>query len=168
MSRSDDKQREVLSQYGGRHELVLSAIQGLDESQLDLSLTPEGWSIRQLIHHIADGDYLWKTFLLMAAGDGDRVFSLEWYWCLPQDEWVKRWTYAGREISPSLSLLESNARHTLQLLEKIPGLYQKSLLVPTREGSKERVTVGEVVEMQFRHVVGHVEDIRQIRLAHRV
>jgi uncharacterized damage-inducible protein DinB len=72
--------------------LLQAALKGLDGEQLDMTLSPESWSIRQLVHHIADGDYLWKEFLLRAAGEPEREFSLEWYWCLPQDEWVKRWS----------------------------------------------------------------------------
>ena len=41
-------------------------------------------------------------------------------------------------------------------------------MIPTRTGGQERASVEEVVEMQARHVEGHVEDIRQIRLAYGV
>jgi uncharacterized damage-inducible protein DinB len=135
----------------------------LDNDQLDLTLSADSWSIRQLVHHIADGDYLWKEFLLRAAGDPEREFSLEWYWGLTQDEWVKRWSYAERDVSHSLALFKANRLHTLDLLEQVPWLWEKGLLIPTRDGGRERVTVAEVVEMQIRHVEGHVEDIRQIR-----
>ena len=148
--------------------LVDRAIEGLSSAQLDLALSSNSWTIRQLIHHIADGDYLWKEFLLRAAGDPEREFSLEWYWCLPQDEWVKRWSYAGREVAHSLELFTANRQHTLDLLTEIPWLWEKSLLIPTREGGQERVTVADVVEMQSRHAEGHAEDIHQIRLAHGV
>jgi hypothetical protein len=161
-------QTEVLTRYAAGPDLAQSAIHGLDDAQLDLTLSPDSWSIRQLIHHIADGDYLWKEFLLRAAGDPKREFSLEWYWYLPQDEWVKRWSYAERDVTHSLALFQANRQHTLDLLNQIPWLWEKSLLIPTRQGGQERVTVGEVVEMQTRHVEGHVDDIRLIRLSHGV
>ena len=166
MPKSSASQHETLTRYAAGYDLLTSAIRGLDDDQLDLNLSPEGWSIRQLIHHIADGDYLWKEFLLRAAGDTEQEFSLEWYWCMPQDEWVKRWSYAKRDIAPSLALLKTNRQHTLQLIEQVPWLWEKSLLIPTRQDGQERVSVGEVVEMQSRHVEGHVDDIRQIRYSH--
>lgn len=168
MTQLTETQPQILARYAAGPVLLQNAIQGLDGAQLDLTLTPDSWSIRQLIHHIADGDYLWKEFLLRAAGDPEREFSLEWYWCLPQDEWVKRWSYAERDIAHSLALLEANRQHTLDLLEQIPWLWEKSLLIPTRQGGQERVTVGEIVAMQARHVEGHVEDVRQIRQANGV
>ena len=84
----------------------------------------------EFIHHIADGDYLCKEFLLRAAGDPEREFSLEWYWCLPQDEWVKRWSYAGRDLAPSFALLKANRQHTEEMLGQVPWLWDKSLLIP--------------------------------------
>ena len=165
MTQPSESQGQILTRYTTGSDMLQSAIHGLDDDQLDLTLSPDSWSIRQLIHHITDGDYLWKEFLLMAAGDPEREFSLEWYWCLPQDEWVKRWSYAEREVANSMALLAANRQHTLDLLSQIPWLWEKSLLIPTRQGGQERVTVGEGVEMQARHVEGHVEDIRQIRQA---
>jgi hypothetical protein len=168
MTQPTETQEHILNRYAAGPDLLQSAIEGLEGARLDLTLSPDGWSIRQLIHHIADGDYLWKEFLLRAAGDPERVFSLEWYWYLPQDEWVKRWSYATRDVSHSIALLNANRQHTLDLLKQIPWLWEKCMLIPNRQGGQDSVTVGEVVEMQARHVQGHVEDIRQIRLAHGV
>ena len=168
MPHPSETQDQVLTRYAAGPDWVTTAINGLDDTQLDLTLSPDSWSIRQLIHHMADGDYLWKEFLLRAAGEPEREFNLEWYWCLPQDEWVKRWSYAEREVSHSLALLIANRQHTLALLRQVPWLWERCLLIPTRQGGQERVTVGEVVEMQSRHVEGHVEDIQKIRQVHRV
>ncbi len=159
--------QQILASYANGPTQVRAAIDGLTSPLLDLALSPTSWSIRQIVHHIADGDYLWKEFILRAAGDPVHEFTLEWYWTIPQDEWVKRWSYAGREVSQSLALFEANRQHTLCLLSEIPGLWEKSLVIPY-QGKQEHVSVGEVIEMQASHVVGHVEDIRQIREAHGV
>jgi len=63
-------------------------------------------------------------------------------------------------------LLKANRQHTQEMLEQVPWLWDKSLLIPTMQGGQERVSVGEVVEMQARHVEAHVDDIRQIRQFH--
>src|SRR4030065_140866 len=131
MTPSTQTQQQILDRYTSGPEQLKSALLGLDDAQLDLTLSPESWSIRQLIHHIADGDYLWKEFLLRAAGDPELEFSLEWYWCLPQDDWVKRWSYAERDITPSIALLVANRQHTRDLLMQVPWLWRKRLLIPT-------------------------------------
>ncbi|HSB65902.1 MAG TPA: DinB family protein [Anaerolineales bacterium] len=159
---------EILADFASGPGLVREAVEGLSEEMMDLKLDPDSWSIRQLVHHITDGDYLWKEFLLRAAGEPGREFSLEWYWCLPQDDWVKRWSYAEREVIYSLDLFKANRQHSSELLIQLPDLWEKCLLIPTKQGGQERVSVQEVVEMQARHVVGHVADIRRIREANGV
>jgi hypothetical protein len=168
MNQETQTQEQILEQYAAGPDLLQAALQGLQAEQLDLQLSPESWSIRQLVHHIADGDYLWKEFLLRAAGEPQVEFALEWYWCLPQDEWVKRWSYAKRDVAASLELFKANRQHTLELLKWLPWLWQKNLLIPARQGDKQQVSVAEVVEMQGRHVAGHVEDIHKIRRKHRL
>jgi hypothetical protein len=163
MNQQDEYSQQILRQYAAGPDLVQAVLQGLEGDQLDMTLTEDGWSIRQLVHHIADGDYLWKEFLLRAAGDPEREFTLEWYWRLPQDEWVKRWSYAQRDVTHSLALFKANRHHTLELLKQVPWLWEKCLLIPTLQGGQERVSVGKVVEMQSHHVEGHVEDIQKIR-----
>jgi hypothetical protein len=155
--------QEILRNYAAGPELVAKAIEGLADDQLELKLTSSSWSIRQLVHHITDGDYLWKEFLLRAMGEPQKEFSLDWYWCLPQDEWVKRWSYAQRDTAKSLELFQANRQHTLELLRGVPDLWNKCLLIPNRQGDVEKASVGEVVAMQAGHVRGHVEDICQIR-----
>ncbi len=161
-------QQQILNRYTAGPDMLESALQGLDDEQLDLTISVESWSIRQLVHHIADGDYLWKEFLLRAAGNPEQEFSLEWYWCTPQDDWVKRWSYATRDVSQSLTLLKTNREHSLGLLHQLPWLWENRLFIPTRDGGQERVSVSDVVEMQARHVEGHVEDIQQIRQFHNI
>ncbi len=168
MNQIVETKAQILRRYAAGPEAVQAALQGLEGVQLNLTLSEDGWSIRQLVHHIADGDYLWKEFLLRAVGEPEREFTLEWYWCLPQDEWVKRWSYAERDVTHSIALFKVNRLHTLDLLEQVPRLWEKCLHIPTRQGGQERVSVGEVVEMQSRHVEGHVEDIRKIRQSHGV
>jgi hypothetical protein len=168
MTQSTENQEQTIARYAAGPSLLESTIQGLDQTQLDLSLSQESWSIREIVHHIADGDTLWKEFILRAAGNPEMEFTLAWYWHIPQDEWVQRWAYAQRDIAPSLALFAASRRHTVELLEAIPWLWEKTLLIPTRQGGHERASVAEVVEMQSRHVEGHVEEIRQIRTAHGV
>jgi uncharacterized damage-inducible protein DinB len=168
MSQPFEDQNQIITRYAAATDVLEAAIRGLDESQLDLALSADSWSIRQIVHHLADGDYLWKEFILRAAGNPEYEFSLAWYWCIPQDDWAQRWEYAGRDIAPSLALMRASRQHAVELLKCISGIWEKSLPIPRREGGQQMATVAEVVEMQARHVDEHVEEIHKIRLAHGV
>jgi hypothetical protein len=88
---------------------------------------------------------------------------------MPQDEWVKSWAYASREIGPSLALFRASRGHIVQLLEQMPEIWERSLLVRwLNEEEQEVKKVGWVVKMQAEHVPGHVDDIRRVRQVHGV
>ena len=85
------------------------------------------------------------------------------YWEIPQDEWVECWDYQKRAIRPSLAMFRANRDHIAQLLEQIPGVWERVLRIRWPNGEEEDVSVRWVIEMQTQHVEGHVKDINRIR-----
>ncbi len=167
---------KLLAAYAHGPEVLREALATLDNEALDLAPPDGGWTIRKIVHHLADGDDLWKTCILAALGQGGEqggaaeraVFALQWYWDRPQDEWVELWAYSQRAIEPSLALLEANRRRTVQLLCHTPNPLARCITVRWPGGREQEVTVAWVVEMQTQHVAGHIEDILRIRDAYTV
>ncbi len=158
----------ILALYADGPAQLADVLAGLTESELDLALTSDSWTIRQIIHHIVDGDDLWKTCIKAALGNRDGLFSLQWYWDKPQTEWAENWQYADRSLEPSLALLRANRHHIEELVRRTPNAWEKSIRLKWPDTEEERITVGEVLEMQARHIVGHINDIQMIRQAHNV
>ena len=158
--------QETLAAYAQGPARLQDALAGLPEGGLDLALSSDSWSIREIVHHVADGDDIWTAFIKRALGDLGGEFSLGWYWAAPQQEWAGRWAYRERRIEPSLDLLRAGRLHTVELLEHVPEWWAKSLRIRWSDGEEEDISVGWVVEMQVQHVEGHIEDICRIREAH--
>jgi hypothetical protein len=133
---------------------------------LDLSLSAESWTIRQILHHVVDGDDLWKVVIKAALGEPGRVHSLQWYWDTPQTAWSETWAYAARRPEPSLELLRASRRHVVQLLTVIPGSLARQVTMRWPSGEEVRMVVGDIVLMQSDHVAHHVRDIDAIRNEH--
>jgi len=165
MIQHDDPQA-VLARYAAGPAQLAAAIAGLTEAELDLAQTAGTWTIRQIVHHIADGDDLWKVYIKIALGNSSGTFSLQWYWDKPQEAWAESWRYAARAIEPSLALFQANRRHVVQLLQSIPDAWERSIFIHWPEGQKARTTVGWIVAMQAKHVLGHINDIQAIRQTH--
>ncbi|NTU56358.1 MAG: DinB family protein, partial [Anaerolineales bacterium] len=66
----------ILTQYADGPSLLDSALSGLRETDLDLAPSADSWSIRQIVHHIVDGDDIWKTCIKTALGNSEALFSL--------------------------------------------------------------------------------------------
>ncbi len=158
----------IIARYADGPNLLQTAIAGLSAAELDIAESEDRWTIRQIVHHVVDGDDIWKTFIKQAIGNPGGKFDLQWYWEMPQNEWVKSWAYASRAIEPSLALFRANRAHIVQLLEEMPAVWKRSLLVSWPNGEDQQVPVAWVVEMQAIHVPGHAEDIRRARQVHGV
>jgi len=161
--KAPDDQDSILARYMEGPVLLERALAGIQDSDLDAPPSQGGWTIRQIVHHIVDGDDLWKTCVKVALGNEQAEFSLEWYWVLPQEVWAKRWAYERRSLDESLALLKANRSHIVQLLEQVPDGWHRSVGLRKSNGETERLSVCAVVEMQADHVVHHLKRIHAIR-----
>lgn len=152
----------VLQRYMDGPPLLEQTLKGLPPDDLDRPPANNGWTIRQIVHHIADGDDIWKTCIRIGLGNEQAEFSLAWYWTLTQTEWAEYWAYASRSLKESLDLLKANRNHVHQLLLKKPEGWSRSVAIRDSKGVLERVTVGFVVEMQADHLFHHVNRIVEI------
>lgn len=157
----------ILAAYANGPDQLETAIEDLADSDLDLALSPDSWTIRQTVHHIVDGDDLWKTAIKAALGDSRALFTFQWYWDIPQDTWAERWDYAGRPIEPSLALFRANRRQIAQLLERNQDAWERYTLITLPNGEERPVSISYVVEMQTQHVTDHIADIHRILRAHK-
>jgi DinB family protein len=156
----------ILSRFLNGPAKLKSAVAHLTEAQLDVAHDSGTWTIRQIAHHIVDGDDLWKTCIKAALGNSEAMFDLQWYWGKPQDEWAERWNYAGRAFEPSLALFVANRLHVEQLVQQIPGAWNRSIWIKWPHREAEQVTVGDIIAMQAHHALGHVHEIIAIRQTH--
>ena len=159
-------QKNILADYAEGPILLEEALHGLSVADLDQSPPDDGWTIRQIVHHLSDGDDIWKSFIKQAVGNPGGEFILEWYWRIPQVEWAARWNYGSRSIDTSLAVIRSNRNQTVQLLEHYPQVLENYLVIRWPRGEKQNVSVKWVLEMQIQHVKEHVNDIRGIRDFH--
>jgi hypothetical protein len=158
-----ENQDKILELFKQGPYILENALAGLCDNELDFAPLNGGWTIRQIVHHIADGDDLWKTCIKIALGNEQAEFTLQWYAALPQTEWAKRWNYENRSIDVSLALFKANREHILQLLEYAPNGWTKSVQFREPNGEIEVVPVGFVVQMQADHVIHHIKRIMEIR-----
>ncbi len=153
---------QALCQFREGPILLERTVMGLRDCELDFKPSASGWSIRQIVHHIADGDDIWKFGVKMAIGNEQAEFSLRWYSSQTQDTWANGWAYSRRSIGTSLSLLKANREHVLQLLASVPEAWHRVVVVRTQQEKIEKVPVGFVIQMQAEHLFHHLVRIRAI------
>ena len=142
--KAPENKNEILELFKRGPAILENALVGLSDIELDYAPSNGSWSIRQIVHHLVDGDDLW-------------------YLALPQTEWAKLWAYDKRSIEVSLTLFKANRDHIIQLLEYSPDGWNNSARFQEPDGKIEVVPAGYVIQMQADHVVHHVKRISAIR-----
>jgi uncharacterized damage-inducible protein DinB len=145
---------EILANYAAGPARLEAVLSGLIESDLDRAASPGTWTIRQIVHHITDGDDLWKTVLKAALGCPAGPFSLLWYWDQPQDQWVAWWAYDRLPIEASLALFRANRSLAVALVQQTPGARERGISMTLRDQRERRITVGEILALQADHALG--------------
>ena len=158
-----ENKSETLKLFKQGPTILENALEGLSDNELDYSPSKGGWTIRQIVHHLADGDDLWKNYIKIALGNEQAEFTLKWYLAFPQTEWAKRWSYEKRSIDISLAMLRAIRDHIIQLLEYAPDGWIRSAQFRDSNGEIEVVPVGFVIKMQADHIVHHIKRILEIR-----
>lgn len=117
---------KMLALYATGGDELASVLAGLDESELDLLRAPGEWSIRQIVHHLAETDSLFLLSIETALAHSGSTYVRNPY---DQETWVKVMGYAERAIDPSLALNKAIRMHLSQLVQHIPGSWEHYVMM---------------------------------------
>ena len=158
---------ELLCEYSQLPERLETVIAGLEEADLDLRLE-SGWSIREYICHLVEGEQLWQINLRMAIGLNGAKFPFDWYPQHSQDEWAECWAYNKRCLQVLLNQYRADTQYLVDILKNLPDVWEHYGRITWPGNDEEsRYSVRDIVEMHLNHLDGHAEDIRAIRALHR-
>ncbi|HEY4360682.1 MAG TPA: putative metal-dependent hydrolase [Bryobacteraceae bacterium] len=135
-----------------------TAVAGLSESQLDTPYRPGGWTIRQLIHHLADGHMNWYIRTKLALTELQPGIK-------PFDEaaWAELLDSRTGPVEPSLALFENLQTRWAQLFETLgPQDWSRTLVHPER-GELSLDYVLSSMAWHARHHTAHIAEFRKTR-----
>ncbi len=136
-------------------ENLRSAVDGLSTAQIDTPYRPGGWTVRQLVHHVADSHMNASTRIRLALTE-------DWPTIKPYNEklWAELADSLTQPIEVSLELLEPLHRRWVVLLKSLSGSdWQRGYVHP--EGGKW--SIPEILGLyawHSRHHTAHVTALR--------
>ncbi len=156
---------ETIALYSRGGDDVEAALAGLTEADLDLTRAPEEWSIRQIVHHLAESESMFLMTFKSALAQSGSTFIRNLY---DQAHWVETLAYKERAIEPSLALIKATRRHIAQLLQHIPDHWDRYILLKfaSWKGKGDRVTVGQLLDGMNWHLAEHCAEIHETRRIH--
>ncbi len=160
--RSPEKTLALYSRGGNDVAVVLA---GLAETDLDLTRAPQEWSIRQIVHHLAETDSMHLMIFASALAQSGSTFLRNPY---DQDLWVETLAYKERAIEPSLALIKATRQYLAQLFQHIPDHWDRYVLLKfaNSESEGDKVTVGQLLNGLNWHLAAHCAEIHETRRIH--
>lgn len=136
-------------------KLLRDAVSGLSGAQLDTSYRPGGWTVRQVVHHLADSHLnSYQRFRLALTEDAPLI--------KPYDEaaWAELLDAKSAPVDFSLALLESlHARWVLLLRSLSDEQLTRTFKHPERGEVRLDTTLG-LYAWHGRHHVAHIRNLR--------
>ena len=131
------------------------ALHGLDRQQLDTPYREGGWTVRQLVHHIADSHM--NSFVRMRL-----ALTEDWPAIVPYDE--KAWAMLHDSAAPvgwSVALLESLHARWVMLLESLTDEQWKRGFKHPERGDSTLEATALLYAWHSRHHVAHITQLRE-------
>ena len=130
------------------------AVQDLDDEQLDTAYRPGGWTVRQVVHHVADSHMNAYIRFKLALTEQNPVIK-------PYEEakWAELSDYQ-LPIEPSLLLLETLHKRLTNLLRSLTTADLEKIFTHPESGT---VTLGKNIGIYAWHGNHHIAHITSLR-----
>jgi len=152
----DDRTGKLAALRNLPHDLR-EVVNGLQGMQLDTPYRTGGWTVRQVVHHLADSHmhaYLRMKFIVTEDHPVIKPYD--------QDCWAALTDAARAPLEPSLLILDGLHERWAHFLESLPdAAWTRSALHPERG----EVTLESMLRTYAGHGDKHVEHIRGLRTA---
>lgn len=135
--------------------LMSDAVRGLSEKQLDTPYRPEGWTVRQVVHHLPDSHV--NAYIRIKLALTENAPLIKTY---DENAWAQLADSRDTPVDVSLAMLTALHDRWVRLLRAMkPEDFQKALTHPEHGA----ITVDYLVALYAwhgPHHVGHVNSVR--------
>jgi hypothetical protein len=152
---ADEKSRaEWITEIARLPERLRAAVKGLSDAQLDTPYRPDGWTVRQVVHHVPDSHMnALIRFKFALTVDVPRILAYD------EAKWAKLPDGRSGPVEPSLQLLDGlHARWTLLLRSMSAADFERQLEHP-ENGMMTLNRMLALYAWHSRHHVAHITEL---------
>lgn len=152
---TDATRREAIANIAALPANMRNAVNGLTEPQLDTPYREGGWTVRQVVHHVADSHMNAYIRMRFAITEDKPMVK-------PYDEsvWAALPDAKTGPVDMSLSLLDGmHARWTMLLRSLSPAQFGRVWIHP-EHGERTVDWLVELYSWHCRHHVAHITELR--------
>jgi uncharacterized damage-inducible protein DinB len=152
---SADERRAAIQAIADAPRTLREAVEGLTDAQLDTPYRPGGWTVRQVVHHVADSHLSAYLRFRLAFTENHPTIT-------PYDEakWAELYDARTMPVEVSLTLLDSLHQRLVTLLRNSPEDSFQRTLNHAVNGSMTADSLLSIYSWHGRHHTAHVSALR--------
>jgi uncharacterized damage-inducible protein DinB len=136
-------------------QLLADAVHGLSDKQVESPYRPEGWTVRQVVHHMADSHM--NAFIRMKLALTENSPPVKAY---DENEWAKLADTRDTPVETSLTLLTALHDRWVRLLRAMkPEDFSRTVTHPEHGP----ITVDFLLALYAWHGPHHIGHVKQVR-----
>lgn len=160
-----EKITDLIANFTGALDNFDAALKPVPESGLDWREGGEGWSIRQIIHHVAEDCNVY-TFIIeraLATPGTKMVFG-----GFPGNEpWADALGWDTKPVATALELMHVHRRFIAEMVSLLPDKLENEMLYLNDEGKElGKGDVESMLKMLTEHMNEHAATIQRIAAEH--
>jgi len=133
------------------------AVQNLDKAQLETPYREGGWTVQQLVHHIADSHM--NAFVRFKLGLTEEVPAIKTY---DENKWVSMADTLDTPINYSMTLLHALHEKWANLLASLTAeQWQRKLFHPVRNADVSLWDLFAIYAWHGKHHVAHITTLKE-------
>lgn len=149
-----ETRRSLIERYKDGHRVIVKALRGMSDAELDRRPTPSDWTPREIVHHLADSEMTSAIRLRrLLAEDRPQIVGYD------EEEFARR-LYYDRPIDDSLEVVKAARATTAAILARMTDEEWR------REGTHSesgRYSVEDWLEIYAAHAHDHATQIQRAR-----
>lgn len=153
---SDSEFQAAVSTLATQPTRLRAAATGLTENQLDTPYRPGGWTVRQLIHHVADSHINMYIRLKLALTEDTPTIKP-----YDQDAWVLLADIAAVPVEISLVLLDAVHTRALPVLRGLSAAQRERIFMHPENGPTRVDQLAALYAWHGDHHIAHVTGLRE-------
>ena len=153
---NDQQKQAFLQEVEQTPTKLRAAVKGLSDSQLDTPYRPEGWTVRQVVHHVPDSHLNAYVRFKLALTEDDPTIKP-----YAEDRWAELSDTKATPIEVSLTLLDSLHDRWVRLLNSLTTEQWKRTFRHPEMGPMTLEKTLALYAWHGRHHVAHVTELRK-------
>lgn len=136
-------------------ERLRSVVEGLNDEQLDTPYRPDGWTVRQLVHHVADSHLNMYIRLKLALTEDNPTIKP-----YDQDAWALLSDVRDVPVATSLALFDAVQQRALAVLRKTSAADRARTMIHPDNGPTRVDQLAALYAWHGAHHIAHIQGLR--------